>query len=95
MPFRKRRYMRYMRPNPKFKIGDIAGEFSVVFYLGYSRVKPAGEPKILSQEHHWYIVRCCCGVEETHTQQHLTDTRRSRKCKKCLSQPAQNAHKEI
>lgn len=74
-----------LAPQPKYQVGDQTGEFNIIECLGYSRIKPTGDPKILSQEHHWYKVRCSCGEEETHTQQQLIDTRRTRKCKKCLS----------
>ena len=74
----RRRY--YGTPQPKFQVGDTAGEFNVIDYLGHSSIAPEGEPRVLSQDHHWYKVRCSCGNEEIHTQQQLIDTRRSRKC---------------
>lgn len=67
---------------PKFIIGDQAGEFNVLKYLGYSAINPV-KLKMLSQEHHWYKVRCSCGVIETHSQQQLIDTRRLRICVTC------------
>lgn len=74
------------RPEPKFQIGDTAGEFNVIAYLGHTRVAPEGEPRTLSQEHHWYKVRCSCGNEEVHTQQQLIDTRRLRRCATCIKE---------
>ena len=78
----RRRYN--SRPQPKFQVGDTSGEFNVIDYLGYSNVAPAGTPRTLGQDHHWYTVRCSCGNEETHTQQHLIDTRRYRRCVNCI-----------
>ena len=78
---------RFRKPNvatPRFQVGDQAGEFSVLEYLGYSAVKPTGTPTKLCQEHHWYKVRCECGTEEVHTQQQLIDVRRHRACASCI-----------
>jgi len=84
-----RRYSRFrkMGPQPRFQIGDQAGEFNIIEYLGYQRTAPTGEPRVLSQEHHWYKVRCSCvnRTEEVHTQQQLIDVRRLRSCTECQS----------
>lgn len=83
---RVRRPSRYGRksnePTPRFQPGDQAGEFNVLEYLGYSANKPH-EPVRLKVEHHWYKVRCSCGVIEIHTQQQLIDVRRNRMCVEC------------
>ena len=89
MPLPRRRRPRQLRrrytgPQPKLKVGNIRGDFTVVEYLGHSAIRP-DKLKRLSQEHHWYKVRCSCGSEETHSQQQLIDTRRHRKCQECLS----------
>lgn len=84
---------RYYGPQPRFKVGDDAGSFNVIEYLGHSRVAPAGTARTLSQEHHWYRVRCKCGNEEVHTQQQLIDTRRLRQCAEC-SQPGEKSPSE-
>jgi len=75
-----------LEPQPKYQVGDTAGQFNILEYLGYSSVKPTGKPKMLKVWHHWYRVRCSCGTEETHTQQQLIDTRRTRVCEECQSQ---------
>jgi hypothetical protein len=80
------RYRKPQEPTPRFDIGDQAGEFNVLEYLGYSRIKPTGEPVKLSQEHHWYKVRCACGKIEVHTQQQLIDVRRHRACASCINE---------
>lgn len=82
-PFRGRKPL---EPIPKFDIGDEAGEFNVIRYLGHTAIKPEGTPKKLSQEHHWYKVRCACGNEEVHTQQQLIDVRRHRACQSCIEE---------
>lgn len=69
-------------PEPRFQVGDIAGGFNVIAYLGYSCIHPEIAKK-LGQEHHWYRVRCSCKNEEIHTQQQLIDTRRQRVCEDC------------
>jgi hypothetical protein len=74
------------RPQPNFQVGDTAGEFNVINYLGHTNVAPEGKPRVLSQDHHWYKVRCSCGNEEIHTQQQLIDIRRSRKCASCIKE---------
>ena len=76
---------RSKEPQPRFAVGDQAGEFNVLEYRGYSSVKPGKDPKRLKVWHHWYRVRCSCGTEETHTQQQLIDIRRQRVCEKCQS----------
>ena len=76
-------------PQPRFQVGDSAGEFTVIEYLGYSAVRP-DELKMLSQAHHWYKVRCACttATVETHSQQQLIDIRRVRACDKCTEELA-------
>jgi len=76
---------------PKFQIGDQTGEFNILQYLGYMAFNPVTLIR-LSQEHHWYKVRCSCGSEvtETHSQQQLIDTRRIRACVTCIKQIVQN-----
>ena len=69
-------------PTPRFDVGDQAGEFNVLEYLGHSANKPF-KPERLKVEHHWYRVRCSCGTEEIHTQQQLIDVRRNRMCVTC------------
>lgn len=71
------------QPTPRFIVGDQAGEFNVLEYLGHSAINPVKLTK-LSQEHHWYRVKCSCGNEETHTQQQLIDVRRHRVCQSCI-----------
>jgi hypothetical protein len=78
------RFRKPKEPTPRFDIGDQAGEFNVIGYLGYSTIRPEGTPTKLSQEHHWYKVRCACGKEEVHTQQQLIDVRRHRACGSCI-----------
>ena len=80
---------RYRKPNvptPRFQVGDQAGEFNVIEYIGHTAIKPVGTPTKLCQEHHWYKVRCACGKEETHTQQQLIDVRRHRACASCIDE---------
>jgi len=93
---RKPRISRFRRslsnePQPKFKVGDTAGEFNVISYLGHSAIRP-DKLKILGQEHHWYRVRCSCvsKTEEIHSQQQLVDTRRQRVCGDCLTNIRKN-----
>lgn len=78
-------------PTPRFQEGDQAGEFNVIQYLGHSAINPVKLTQ-LSQEHHWYKVRCSCGNVESHTQQQLIDTRRHRACASCIEQIIE--HKE-
>ena len=80
-------------PQPKLNIGDVAGAFTVIDYLGHSRLKP-DEVKLLSQEHHWYAVRCSCGSEEIHTQQQLIDARRTRTCVACQKKAKEALHED-
>lgn len=81
-PFRSRK----AGPTPRFQVGDLAGQFNVIEYLGHSAIRP-DEPKRLSQEHHWYRVRCSCveRTEEVHSQQQLIDIRRVRACDNCTN----------
>ena len=85
----KRRSFRSRKtgPQPRFKVGDVAGQFNVIEYLGHSTIRP-DELKVLSQEHHWYKVRCSCvdRTEEVHSQQQLIDIRRVRACDNCTQQ---------
>lgn len=76
-----------VEPQPRFQVGDTAGEFVVIEYLGYSAIRP-DILKVLTQEHHWYRVRCSCtnATVETHSQQQLIDIRRTRACDNCTSQ---------
>lgn len=86
-PRRRSRFSRTpSEPTPRFDVGDQAGQFNVLEYLGWSSIKPEGEAKKLCQEHHWYRVRCSCGNTEIHTQQQLIDTRRHRICEDCITQ---------
>jgi hypothetical protein len=84
---RVRRPSRFRRsssePQPRFQSGEVAGDFEILEYLGYSANKPL-EPVRLRVEHHWYHCKCSCGAIEVHTQQQLIDTRRHRKCKACI-----------
>ena len=72
-------------PEPKFRPGQVAGNFEILEYLGYSANKPC-EPIRLKVEHHWYECRCSCGTSEIHTQQQLIDVRRHRMCVGCIDQ---------
>ncbi len=74
-------------PQPRFQVGEAAGQFTVIEYLGYSAIRP-DVLKLLKQEHHWYKVRCSCveATVETHTQQQLIDIRRIRACDNCTAQ---------
>jgi len=88
---RHKRASRYFQnPLPKYTIGDIAGDFEIISYIGYSAVHPDKVVR-LSQEHHWYKCKCHCGEIETHTQQQLNDTRRLRQCGKCSATIITNA----
>lgn len=80
----RRRGLHLKEPTPKFNIDDIAGEFTVIGYLGHSSIHPTKAVRY-SGAHHWYSVRCSCGIEEIHTQQQLIDVRRSRTCVECQS----------
>lgn len=85
-PRRVNRFRRASRtgPQPSLNVGDTLGAFTVTEYLGHSALRPDVLKK-LSQEHHWYKVRCNCGTEETHSQQQLIDVRRVRSCGSCTS----------
>ena len=52
---------------PKFRTGNVIGEFTVEDYLGHSTVHPR-KVTILSKEHHWYACRCSCGLLGVRTQ---------------------------
>jgi hypothetical protein len=82
------RFRRFQRrpkkPIPRFRVGDVAGKFTVIGHQGHSPIPPTGEVRALSQAHHWYLVKCTCGNEESHTQQQLLDTRRHRACIECI-----------
>lgn len=85
--FKRRSFRRRLAdvgPQPRFQVGDTAGEFTVIEYLGHSAIRP-DVLKVLTQEHHWYKVRCACtdATVETHSQQQLIDVRRTRACDKC------------
>jgi hypothetical protein len=86
----RRRVSRFRRgnlrnPKPGFQEGDMPGYFTILDYLGLSTVRPDTAKK-LSREHHWYRCKCKCGEIEIHSQQQLSDKRRTRQCAKCTSQ---------
>lgn len=85
----KRQSLIDQEPIPRFKEGDIAGNFTILHYRGWSRVNPENR-NLLYAEHHWYKCQCICGNEEIHTQQQLIDTRRKRQCAACTIKERNN-----
>jgi len=88
------RFRKRMGATPKFLPGNQCGEFNILEYIGYTAIHPV-KHSWLSQEHHWYKVRCSCGTSETHTQQQLTDKRRLRCCENCRNNVLNLRNKEI
>lgn len=75
---------RHRKPidEPRYKEGDVIGDFTVVNHRSHSHINPrTGEQ--MTRIHHWYRCLCSCGTEEYRSQQELRDVRRSQCCYNC------------
>jgi hypothetical protein len=81
--WRSRRSVGKVQPGtPKFKVDDVVGDFTILYYLGHSAVnKRTG--KSMAKAQHWYHCVCECGQYERRSQQELIDTRRQKRCYEC------------
>ena len=67
---------------PKFKVGDVVGNFTIRFYDGHSCVNKR-TAKTMAKAQHWYYCKCSCEKTEHRSQQELTDPRRNQMCSDC------------
>jgi hypothetical protein len=68
--------------SPKFTVGDVIGNFTIVMYMGHSDVNKRNN-HIMSKPQHWYRCECSCGRVENRSQQELIDIRRNQCCYHC------------
>lgn len=80
--FPSRRQLSQPIGEPKFEVGEVIGDFTVIHYMGHSDVNKRNN-HIMAKPQHWYRCRCSCGTEESRSQQELNDQRRNQCCFKC------------